>query len=157
MAGVSVQITGLDELARDIERAADLAPDEFKIGMKKITRKFTKDLKNEARSALSSTMNITSGFKMSPIKMEGDTMVIEFMPEGRGNKNHHWHLQEEGYILKLPNWKSRAKVIRYKEGGKTLGFVPGKQMVNAILPDFTDYMEGEMEKLADTILKENNL
>ena len=154
---IHVQITGLDELARDIERAADLAPKEFRKGVKTITKKFMDDLKDEAANTYASTVHITSGFKMSPISMIGDTLQTQFMPEAKGNKGHAWHLQEFGYELKRPNWKSRSKAIRYKNGGQTLGFVPGKQLVDKKLPEFEDLMEEEMIALANTILEGNNL
>lgn len=154
---VKVEITGLDELARDIERAADLAPKEFRKGMRKITKVFMDDLKDEAANTYTSTVHITSGFKMSPIKMIGDVLQMEFMPEAKGNQGHAWHLQEFGYELKRPNWKSRRKVIRYKDGGQTLGFVSGKHLVDAKLPDFEDHLEEDVMELVDTILEENNL
>ena len=154
---VHVQITGLEELARDIERAAELAPKEFRKGTKKITKKFMDDLKDEAANTYASTVHITSGFKMSPIKMVGDTLQTQFMPEAKGNQGHAWHLQEFGYELTRPKWKSRRKVIRYKDGGQVIGFVPGKRLVDSKLPEFQDYMEEEMQDLVSTILEENNL
>ena len=157
MPAIDVKITGIDELARDIQHAANMAPDEFESGMKKVTNKFTRDLRKEAKNALGSTENITSGFHIRRVNVSRDILQAEFMPEAKGSKGHHWHLQEFGYLLKRPNWKSRAKVIRYSDAGATLGFVPGKLMVDAMLPEFEDYMEDAVTELVDRILKENDL
>ena len=154
---ISVQMTGLDELARDIERAADLAPNEFKKGMRKITREFMNDLKDEAAGTYQSTVHITSGFKMSPLKVSGDMMQMQFMPEAKGNQGHAWHLQEFGYELKRPTWKSRKKAIRNKNGGETLRFMPGNNLVDKILPEFEDGLEEAVMELTDSILERNNL
>lgn len=154
---VQVQITGLAELARDIEHAANLAPLEFQRGMKEITKKFMDDLKDEADNAYSTTKNITSGFKMSPVNVANDVLWSYFMPEAKGNKNHHWHLNEFGHELLRPTWKSRRLVIRYQNGGERLGFVPGKHLVDKMLPGFEDYMDEAVMELVDSILEENNL
>ena len=154
---INVQITGLDELARDIQRAANMAPKEFQTGMRDITKKFMKDLKDEANNTYQSTAFITSGFKMSPVNVAKDILTAKFMPEAKGNKGHAWHLQEFGYELVRPNWKSRAKVIRYTNGGERLGFVPGKHLVDKVLPEFEDFMNQEVTELIDSILEANNL
>jgi len=154
---INVTITGLKELARDIQHAANLAPKEFQKGMRQITKKFMDDLKDEAANTYQSTAFITSGFKMSPVNVGKDVLTSKFMPEAKGNKGHAWHLQEFGYELVRPNWKSRAKVIRYTNGGERLGFVPGKHLVDKILPEFEDYYEEQVLDLVDTILEENNL
>ena len=153
----NVELKGLDELARDIQHAANVAPEEFEQGMKEITKVFMDDLKDEASNAFQSTAFITSGFKMSPVNVAKDVLWSYFMPEAKGNKGHAWHLQEFGYELVRPNWKSRAKVIRYKEGGKRLGFVPGKHLVEKVLPSFEEYMDDAVTELVDKILEENDL
>ena len=154
---VSVKITGLEELTRDIERAADLAPKEFKKGMRKITKKFMDDLKDEADNTYATTVHITSGFKMSPISMVGDTLQMKFMPEAKGNQGHAWHLQEFGYELTRPKWRSRRKAIRNKDGGQSIRFMPGHHLVDSKLPEFEEYMEEATMELVDMILEENNL
>lgn len=156
-SSINVQITGLSELARDIQHAANLAPKEFQKGMKEITKKFMDDLKDEAANTYESTAFITSGFKMSPVNVANDVFWSYFYPEAKGNKGHAWHLQEFGYELVRPNWKSRAKMIRYKNGGQRLGFVPGKHLVEKVLPEFEEYMDEAVTDLIDTILEENNL
>lgn len=157
MSSINVQITGLNELKRDIQHAANLAPKEFEKGMKAITKVFMDDLKDEAANTYATTVHITSGFKMSPVNVAGDVLWSYFMPEAKGNKGHAWHLQEFGYELKRANWKSRAKVIRYRDGGTTLGFIPGKHLADKILPEFEDYMDQEVMALVDSILEENDL
>ena len=79
------------------------------------------------------------------------------MPEAKGNQGHAWHLQEFGYELKRPTWKSRRLAIRNKNGGQTLKLMPGHQLVDKILPEFEDGLEEAVMELVDTILKENNL
>lgn len=154
---IHVEISGLEELARDIQHAANVAPLEFQRGMKEITKKFMDDLKDEASNTYQSTVHITSGFKMSPVNVGRDILTSKFMPEAKGNKGHAWHLQEFGYELVRPNWMSRAKVIRYSNGGQRLGFVPGKHLVEKVLPEFEDYMEEQVMELVDMILEENDL
>lgn len=154
---INVQITGLEELARDIQHAANLAPKEFQKGMKDITKKFMDDLKDEAANTYASTAFITSGFKMSPINVAADVLTCKFMPEAKGNKGHAWHLQEFGYELKRPTWWSRKMMIRHKDGGKSLRFMPGHHLVDKRLPEFENYMEQEVIDLVDGILEDNNL
>ena len=154
---IGVEVKGLDELARDIQHAANIAPKEFQTGMRKITKKFMKDLKDEAENTYQSTAYITTGFKMSPVNVAKDVLYSYFMPEAKGNKGHAWHLQEFGYELVRPTWKSRKRVIRYSDGGQRLGFVPGKHLVEKVLPSFEEYMDSEVTKLVDTILEENDL
>ncbi len=156
-SSVSVEITGLDELARDIQHAANLAPKEFQKGMKKITKKFMDDLKDEAANTYQTTENITTGFKMSPVNVAKDQLYSYFMPEAKGNKGHAWHLQENGYELVKPTWKSRAKVIRYSNGGRSIRFMPGHHLVEKVLPSFEEYMDLEVMALVDRILEENDL
>lgn len=156
-SSVSVEITGLDELARDIQHAANLAPEEFQAGMKGITKVFMENLKDEAANTYQSTAFITSGFKMSPVNVGKDVFYSYFYPEAKGNKGHAWHLQEFGYELVKPTWKSRAKAIRYSNGGRTIRFMPGHHLVEKVLPSFEEYMDLEVMALVDRILEENDL
>ena len=157
MSSVNVEITGLSELARDIQHAANIAPKEFEKGMKDITKVFMDDLKDEASNTYASTAFITSGFKMSPVNVAKDVLWSYFMPEAKGNKGHAWHLQEFGYELKRPTWWSRSKVSRYSDGGRTLRFMPGHHLVEKVLPGFEEYMDEAVMELVDSILEENNL
>ena len=154
---INVQITGLAELARDIQHAANIAPKEFEKGMKDITKIFMDDLKDEAANTYASTAFITSGFKMSPVNVAGDVLWSYFMPEAKGNKGHAWHLQEFGYELQVPKWWSRRKAIRNRNGGSTIRFMPGHHLVEKVLPEFEDYMDDAVTELINTILEENNL
>lgn len=156
-SSVNVEITGLEDLAGDIDKAALLAPKEFQKGMKKITKKFMDDLKDEAANTYQTTENITTGFKMSPVNVAKDQLYSYFMPEAKGNQGHAWHLQENGYELVKPTWKSCAKAIRYKDGGRTIRFVPGHHLVEKVLPSFEEYMDFETLALVDKILEENDL
>ncbi len=157
MSSVDVKITGLEELARDIQHAANVAPDEFQTEMKRIGRKFLKDLRAEARGTYQTAALITSGFKMEHVNASRDLFEAKFYPEGRGNKGHAWHLQEEGYELTRPTWWSRKKVVRYSDGGTTLKFMPGHHIVDKILPEFEDYAEDAVTDLINSILEEHDL
>lgn len=157
MSSVGVKIEGLDELARDIQHAANMAPEEFDKGMRKIGRKFLRELRSEAKGKFKTAAHITSGFKMEHVNASRDIFEAKFMPEGRGSRGHAWHLQEEGYELVRPTWWSRSKVVRYKDGGDRLRFVEGKHIVDEMLPEFESYMEEEAMDLIDSILEDNKL
>ena len=152
-----MELEGLEELQRDILKAAAVAPKEFERGMNKITAKFRKEIKSEAKSEFQTADNITSGFKVTRVSAEKDVYYAYFQPEARGNKGHHWHLQEFGYELKRPIWRSREKAIRWKDARKTLGFVPGRHIVESMLPSFTEYASRQAEMLLQSILEEGNL
>ena len=154
---VHVKFEGLDELASDIQLAAKVAPNEFKKGMRGLSKMFMVELEDRANETYASTEHIASGFQMSPIRFVGDDLIMKFMPEAKGNQGHAWHLHEFGYDLKRPNWKSRRKVIRNEDAGRLIKHMGGNQLVDKMLPAFEDYMEMEVEELVDGILEEYNL
>ena len=151
-----MEIEGLEELQRDIRRAAAVAPKEFEAGLTKITNKFKKEVKSEAKTEFQTNDNITSGFKVTKVNAEAEVYYSYFQPEARGNKGHHWHLQEFGYELKRPIWRSREKAIRWKDAKRTLGWVPGRHIVESMLPSFTAYASRQAEELLDSILSEGD-
>lgn len=152
-----IEVEGLEELQRDMLRASAIAPKEMNRALNRIGRKFRLNMKKRAEGAYQTTQHITSGMSMSQVKVENYVMYTYFRPEKRGNKAHHWHLQEEGYDLTTPRWHSRKKAIRNKDGGKRIRFIPGRHLVDQEVPGFTEYMSREAYKVVDEILKGNDL
>ena len=159
MAATNYQLEfeGMEELQNDMLHAAAIAPKELNKSLTKISRQFLKNMKKRAEGEYQTTENITSGMYVDPVKSESYQFHSYFRPEKRGNKAHHWHLQEEGYELTTPLWLSRKKAIRNSNGGKIIKFIPGRHLVDQEVPSFTEFMGREAQKALEQILKESNL
>lgn len=152
-----LEMKGLVELQRDIQKASYLAPKELNRTLNRISKKFKENIKERAEETYSTTENITSGFTMTRVRSENDILYSYFKPEAKGSKGHAWHLHEHGYELIRPTWRSREKAIRNKDGGKHLRFIPGNHLVDKEVPGFAEYMGEQAYLVVDEILKRNNL
>ena len=151
------EIFGIEELQKDMLHAAALAPTELNKSLNKIGRKFKANMKKRAEGAYQTAENITTGMTMDAVKSENYQFYTYFRPEKRGNKAHHWHLQEEGYELTTPYWNSRNKAIRRSDGGKRIKFIPGRHLVDQEVGPFTEYMTAEAFKAVNEVLERNDL
>lgn len=139
-------IRGFDELQDDMKKAINLYPQkaeealikqgqEFKKRVIKITNQVTKKYKG----------NITKGFKVTEVYGFRENMECHFMAEGRGKKNPHFHLVENGH-----------DVYAGGKGGRTatkVGYVPGKHMVRQASKEYQEELPKQLEQVLDDILK----
>lgn len=136
----------MDDVAK---KYPDLAED----CLKKEGNDFRKAMKKEALSATDKhTGNLTRGFRLGPIQNIKGIIMQDFMAEGK--KNPHWHLIENGHELVTP-YKRNGKKL--KNGGKTIGFVPGRQIVPAVVkawqPEHEKRLKNILSKLQEEVEK----
>ena len=92
------------------------------------------------------TGNLTKGFRLGPVKHINGVILEEFMAEGR--KNPHWHLVENGHEIITPFKKNGKKL---KNGGKCVGFVPGKRIVSAVLKNWGGKHEERLRRVLQRV------
>lgn len=136
-----------DELRETLEKVAKKFPDYAEAELKKEGREFAKAVRKEANAATDKhTGNLTKGFKLGQVKNEGGIYLQEFMAEGR--KNPHWHLVENGHEIIVPFKKNGKKL---KNGGKCVGFVPGKRIVSAVLKKWGGKHEERVKRVLQRV------
>lgn len=135
------------ELRETLDKVAKKFPDYVEKELKKEGKEFSKEVKKEALAATDKhTGNLTKGFKLGEVKKEGDVFLQEFMAEGK--KNHHWHLIENGREIIIPFKKNGKKL---KNGGKCIGFVPGKRIVSAVLKKWGGKHEERVKRVLQRV------
>lgn len=154
---VHFEVSGMKEFARDLERAATHAPKELQRDLNKIKEKFKANMINRAKETYKTTEHITSGFQMSQVNVEKGKMYSYFRPEAKGKDGHAWHLQEYGYNLTRPRWKSRKRAIEYKRPGEKIKFVQGHHLIDKEIPKFDRYMHLCVGESLKRILDKENL
>lgn len=136
-----------DELRESLEKVAKRYPDYAEKELKKEGREFSKAVRKEALSATDKhTGNLTKGFRLGPVKHINGVILEEFMAEGR--KNPHWHLVENGHEIITPFKKNGKKL---KNGGKCVGFVPGKRIVSAVLKNWGGKHEERLRRVLERV------
>ena len=140
MASLDFEIEGIDELENDLKFATNEYPKEMRSGLRKLANDFKKSCK--ARTPDGDTGKDTSeklrnkfGVKT---KIEGDTTLALVY-----NSARHFHLVENGHNL-----------VR---GGKNIGWVPGKHMMEQTRSEYQDVVPERFEKIRDDIFRRHNL
>lgn len=152
---VEMSFHGDKELVDDFHRLTESYYDYAHDAAKRAGREYLKLLRKQVRSSgLRSTKNLMKGFKIDgPISEGSANMRLEFMGEGKGRRNPHWHLIEDGHELIRPNINQWGRP--YKDAGAHLGSVAGKHNVQALddtgLVD--ELLEKEMTKALDEALE----
>lgn len=142
---MSLKFEGLTEFQKDLlEVAQEKLPSETNKMMRKAGNRLTTYARREARSAIdhtSGTGNYYRGFKRGKVfkDREGKTVVRAI------NSAPHAHLLEYGF--------------RLVRGGREIGFVPGRLIMDAAAKKFDN--SGEFEKIIsdelDRMLREQGL
>lgn len=142
----SFELSGFEELQEDLKKAIDLYPDKAEEVLQKQGKEFSKQVR---RITLDVTKrykgNITKGFKVTKVTGYRENMECHFMAEGRGKKNPHFHLVENGH-----------DVYAGGKGGhesQKVGYVPGKHMVQKAAMEYQEKLPLVMEEMRDSILK----
>lgn len=136
---------GLEELERDLEKAIKKAPLQAEETLKELAKEFKASAKKKANSELKHVKRNENDKKYA-IKANWGSKIVD---DGLGmaaliwNKAPHFHLVENGHQL-----------VR---GGKVVGFVPGKHIMEKTRNDYKDVVPERFEKMADNILKECDL
>lgn len=135
------ETTGLYELERDLTKAIKLCPEQAKETLKTLGKDFKNSAKKKANSELKPHER-SADQKSKAIKRKWGVKVVD---ESVGmtaliyNSARHFHLIENGHNL-----------VR---GGRVVGFVAGKHIMEKTRQDYSDVVPETFEKMVDNILK----
>ncbi len=136
---------GLEEFERDFKKAIKKAPVSVEETLIELAKEFKNSAKKKARSELKHTRREGDDKKKAIGRKWGHKLVND----GLGatalvwNSAPHFHLIEDGHNL-----------VR---GGRVIGFVPGKHIMEKTRNDYKDIVPKRFEKMIDDILKESDL
>lgn len=143
--GFNFDVEGLEELERDLEKAIKKCPIYAGETLKELAKEFKNSAKKKANSELKHTKREGDNKKKAISRKWGHKLI----DEGLGmtaliwNSARHFHLVENGHQL-----------VR---GGRVIGFVPGKHIMEKTRNDYKDIVPERFEKMVDDILKESDL
>lgn len=141
MANMEFNIEGLDELERDLTEAIREYPATMKEGLKDIA----KDFRKSARARTPDGINHKGDAKTKLRRKYG----IKVLEDGLTslalvyNSARHFHLVEDGHNLVI--------------GGRTVGFVPGKHMMEKTRIEYEDIVPDRFRELCDEVLRGHDL
>ena len=148
--GFTLSLNGLEELQTDMRRAVKLYPNKAEEALERSGKEFKQMVVKETKEAVKKkTGNLITGYKLDPVQGYGVNMEKNF----RGTAPH-FHLIENGHEKVLPKTRKGKKL---KNGGKNVGFVPGRLMVYATRKKYTLIFPEKMKKVCDEILRESGL
>lgn len=134
------EITGLDELQEDFKKALKAYPDKAYDTLEDTGKQFKKRVVQITREAVDQhTGKLIKGFKLDKMQGYGSNMQKNF----RGTAPH-FHLIENGHD-------------QATKDGQTIGFVPGRLIVDQARKEYSVKMPQIMSKMCDEILKRSDL
>lgn len=145
MEGFEFNIEGLEEFERDLQKAVEKAPARAEETLVELGKDFKKSAKKKANSQLKAH-NREGDEKKKAIKRKWGHKLVD---ENMGatvlvwNSARHFHLIEDGHNL-----------VR---GGRTVGFVPGKHIMEQTRNEYENIVPQRFEEMVDDILKESDL
>lgn len=168
MARYEFDFEGLDELKEDFQNLLEAYPDETEKEVYRLAGVFSKDV-NEKMPADYSTGEvkrpIPKSWKRTRELSSGGSYVVGVEVE---NTAPHWHLVENGHVLKgnlqmaaarTAGKLDKTKKTKSKKGNsKVLGWVPGKGYCLKTREEWNNGVyEGHLKKFVDKLKKEHNL
>lgn len=143
--GFEFSFEGMEELARDLEKAVNIAPLQAKKTLKRLAKEFKASAAERAEVELNHADRTGEGQKKSIGEKWGSKIVDDRLGMAAlvWNSAPHFHLIENGHNL-----------VR---GGNVIGFVQGKHIMEKTRNDYKDIVPERFEKMADKILKESGL
>lgn len=134
------ELSGLDKLTSDLEKAVKIYPDFAEDSLKKMGRQLKKDVVKETKATVKKhTGKLLKGYKVSRVQGYGANMYVEF-----SGTAPHFHLIENGHVKKSPS-------------GQTLGFKEGYHVVSKTAANYNDKMGEAVNTMVDKILRESDL
>ncbi|MCI5952558.1 MAG: HK97 gp10 family phage protein [Anaerostipes sp.] len=147
----SLKFEGVEELENALYEAAKKYPDLAEDTLKKEQREFIKDMKKETWKAVEKkTGNLAKGYRFGKINIIRGNMETDFHAEG-GKKNPHFHLINNGHELVTP---VSRKGKRLENGGKEIGFVPGRRIKEPVISDWGEKHAERAERMLRRICEE---
>lgn len=142
---------GLEELERDLTQAIKKCPTYAGETLKELAKDFKQSAKKKANSELKHTKREGDDKKWAISRRWGHKLIDENigMTALIWNSAPHFHLIENGHQL--------VRGGKLEEGGKVIGFVPGKHIMEKTRNDYKDIVPDRFEQMVDDILKESGL
>lgn len=136
---------GLEELERDLKKAIKKAPAQAEETLIGLAKEFKQSAKKKAKSELKTHDREETQKKKAIARKWGHKLVDDNFGATVlvWNSARHFHLVENGHQL-----------VR---GGRVIGFVPGKHIMEKTQNDYKDIVSERFEKMVDDILKESDL
>lgn len=140
-ANFNFTMEGIDELEKDLREAIGEYPVTMRAGLKDIAKDFRKSVRartpdgNNHKGDASTKLRRKFGIKMLEDGVASVALVY--------NSARHFHLVENGHNL-----------VR---GGQTVGFVPGKHMMEQTRNEYENIVPERFEELCDEALRRHDL
>lgn len=143
--GFQFSVEGLEELERDLKKAIKKAPAQAEETLIELAKEFKKSAKKKANAEMKTHKREESQKKKAIRRKWGHKLVDDKLGATAlvWNSARHFHLVENGHQL-----------VR---GGRVIGFVPGKHIMEKTRNDYKDIVPERFEKMVDDILKESDL
>ena len=139
-----------EELADALLEASRKVPTEFEKTLKAEQAIFKGMVIKETRAATEThSGNLTKGFRFDGPYRDLENFYTDFLAEGK--KNPHWHLIENGHEM-VTNVTRNGKHL--KDGGKTVGWVPGYRIMDPVVERFQETHTENMRRAMERIIKE---
>lgn len=138
-------IEGIEELQRDLQKAIRKCPVQAEETLKDIAIELKKTAKKRARSEFKKHEREGQQKKYA-IKRKWGSKIVDKnngMTALVWNSARHFHLLENGH-----------NIVR---GGRVVGFVPGKRIMEKTRNDFKDVVPERFQEMVDNILRESDL
>ena len=136
---------GLEEFQRDLEKAIKKAPAQAEETLTELAKDFKASARKKAKAELKHVKRKDGDKKWAIDRRWGHKLVDGGLGAAAlvWNSAPHFHLVEDGHQL-----------VR---GGRVIGFVPGKHIMEKTRNDYKDIVPERFEKMVDDILKESDL
>lgn len=140
---------GIEQLVEDFKKLARKYPDRTGELLQQEAKKIRKDVINhvkrdkETNKKTKRSLTKASSYKISPVQGYNEKQYVEISARAP-----HFHLVEHGHEMKMPYYHGikgqKGVKVPNKNGGQTIGFVPGKHMM-------ADAVREENSKIADVV------
>ena len=157
---VKLSISGMDELAQDLNRLMNKYPDRagelLQKNAKELRKDYNKEVKNVSTKKKHNGKSLTKAntVKIYPIQGYGSKQYVEI-----GGKCPHFHLFEHGHQLEYPLWVGRPNRLtgRRKYVLKKGNPVQGKPVMKETIDRYESILPEVAKRLFDDLLKEEHL
>lgn len=143
--GFEFSFEGMEELARDLEKAVRKAPAQAEETLVELAKDFKKSAKKKAKTELKPHDRKGKQEKKAIGRKWGHKLVGDSLGAAAlvYNSAPHFHLVENGHQL-----------VR---NGHAIGFVEGRHIMEKTRNDYKDVVPERFGKMVDDILKESDL
>ena len=144
-SGFEFSFDGLEELQHDLEKAIKKAPEQAEETLIELAKEFKNSAKKKADAELKPHKREEEQKKKAIRRKWGHKLIDDHLGATVlvWNSARHFHLVENGH-----------KLVR---GGRVIGFVPGKHIMEKTRNEYEDIVPKRFEKMVDDILRESDL